>query len=245
MKRDRQTVNLRHAEMLAMIRDRQEILVEELARAFDVSAMTVRRDLQTLEEQGKISRFHGGATVDVRVIAPDEKNRVAQCQRLIARCAAALVNSGDTLLDHLEDKSVNAFTNNAMMVGHRFPDGVEVQLSGGVLRGTRHILTGDLALRNLMDVRADKAFLGCTGISPDGEILCGIPSELAINETMIEHADAYFILADFTKVGKAGTYASFHLEKKGTVITDWNAPQDVVEQLRAIGMQVVQVRREE
>ena len=253
MKRDRQTVNLRHAEMLAMIRDRQEILVEELARAFDISPMTVRRDLQTLEEQGKISRFHGGATVDVRAIAPDEKVRVAQCQRLIARCAATQVASGDTLLingsntalallDHLEGKTASVFTNNAMMVGHRFPDGVDVQLSGGVLRGTRHILTGDLALRNLMDVRADKAFLGCTGISPDGEILCGIPSELGINETMIEHADAYFILADYTKIGKAGTYASFHLEKKGCVITDELAPEDVLTRLRAIGLQVIQAR---
>jgi DeoR/GlpR family transcriptional regulator of sugar metabolism len=256
MKRDRQTVNLRHAEMLAMIRDRQEILVDELARAFDISAMTVRRDLQTLEEQGKISRFHGGATVDVRAVAPDERNRVAQCQRRIARCAASMVASGDSLLingsntalavlDHLEGKSVSAFTNNAMMVDHRFPDGVDVQLSGGVLRGSRHILTGDLALRNLMDVHAAKAFLGCTGISPDGEILCGIPAELGINETMIAHADAYFILADYTKIGKAGTYASFHLEKKGCVITDEFAPAGVLDQLRAAGMQVIQVRAED
>ena len=253
MKRDRQAVNLRHAEMLAMIRDRQEILVDELARAFDISAMTVRRDLQSLEEQGKISRFHGGATVDVRAVAPDEKDQVALCQRLIARRAAALVSSGDTLLingsntalallDHLSGKSVTAFTNNAMVVGHRYPAGVDVQLSGGILRGTQHILTGDLTLRNLMDVHADKAFLGCTGISPDGEILCGIPSELGINETMIEHASTYFILADYTKIGKAGTYASFHLEKKGCVITDEFAPADVLDRLRAIGMQVIQVR---
>ena len=256
MKRDRQTVSLRHAEMLAMIRERQEILVDELARAFDISAMTVRRDLQTLEEQGKISRFHGGATVDVRAVAPDEKSRVAQCQRLIARRAASLVETGDSLLingsntalavlDHLDGKSISAFTNNAMMVGHRFPDGVEAQLSGGMLRGSRHILTGDLALRNLMDVHADKAFLGCTGISPDGEILCGIPAELGVNETMIEHADAYFILADYTKIGKAGTYASFHLEKKGCVITDGFAPAGVLDQLRATGMQVIQARAED
>ena len=256
MKRDRQTVNLRHAEMLAMIRDRQEILVDELARAFDISTMTVRRDLQTLEEQGKISRFHGGATVDVRAVAPDEKSRVAQCQRRIARCAASMVASGDSLLingsntalavlDHVEGKSVSAFTNNAMMVDHRFPDGVDVHLSGGVLRGSRHILTGDLALRNLMDVHAAKAFLGCTGISPDGEILCGIPAELGINETMIAHADTYFILADYTKIGKAGTYASFHLEKKGCVITDEFAPAGVLDQLRAAGMQVIQVRSED
>ena len=92
MKRDRRAVTLRHAEMLAMIRDRQEVLVEELARAFDISLMTVRRDLQVLEEQGKISRFHGGASVDVRPVSSDEKDRVALCQRLIARRAAALVN---------------------------------------------------------------------------------------------------------------------------------------------------------
>ena len=253
MKRDRRAVTQRHAEMLAMIRDRQEVLVEELARAFDISLMTVRRDLQVLEEQGKISRFHGGASVDVRPVPHDEKDQVALCQRLIARQAAALVNSGESilingsntalaLLDHLGGKTVTAFTNNAMLVGRRCPDGVEVLLSGGVLRGSQHILTGDLALRNLMNMRADKAFLGCTGISPDGEILCGIPAELGINETMIEHSNTYYILADYTKIGRAGTYASFHLEKKGCVITDEHAPAEVLERLRAAGMEVIQAR---
>jgi DeoR/GlpR family transcriptional regulator of sugar metabolism len=62
---------------------------------------------------------------------------------------------------------------------------------------------------------------------------------------MIAHADAYFILADYTKIGKAGTYASFHLEKKGCVITDEFAPAGVLDQLRAAGMQVIQVRAED
>ena len=253
MKRDRQSVSLRHAEMLAMIRERQEVLVDELSSAFDISPMTVRRDLQTLEEQGKISRFHGGASVDVRAVSSREKGLVAQCQWMIAQRAAALVSDGDSilingsstalsLLDRLSGKSVSVFTNNARVVGHRYPEGLEIQLSGGMLRGSQHILTGDLALRSLINVRADKAFLGCTGISPDGEILCGIPAELGINETMIEHANAYYILADYTKIGKAGTYASFHLERKGCVITDPDAPPEVLDQLRAIGMEVIQAR---
>ena len=62
---------------------------------------------------------------------------------------------------------------------------------------------------------------------------------------MIEHADAYYILADYTKIGKGGTYASFHLEKKGCVITDAFAPAEVLNQLRAIGMQVIQVKAAE
>ena len=254
MKRDRQSVNIRHAEMLALIRQRQEVLVDDLSREFGISTMTVRRDLQVLEEQGKISRFHGGATVDVRAVPAEEQEEVAVCRRLIARYAASqvtdrdsiLINGSNTalaLLDYLDGKSVSVFTNNSLAPQHRRSASVDLTLSGGALRGSPHILTGDLALRSLIDVRADKAFLGCTGISPDGEILCGIPSELAINETMIEHADAYYIMADYTKIGKTSAYASFHLEKKGCVITDEHAPQAVVEQLRAIGMEVVQVRR--
>ncbi len=251
MKRDRQSVDLRHAEMLALIRERQEVLVEELSQAFDISTMTVRRDLQALEEAGKISRFHGGAAAS---FSPDAegRSRVSLCRQIIARHAASLVQDGDTLLingsntalgllNYAGSKHLSVFTNNGLAVGRRFPDGVEVQISGGLIRGAQHILTGDLAMRNLMDVRADKAFLGCTGISPDGEILCDIPSELGLNETMIEHADRYYILADHTKLGRTSAYASFHLEKKGCVITDENAPEDIVKRLRAAGMEVVRV----
>lgn len=251
MKRDRQSVDLRHAEMLALIRERQEVLVEELSEAFDISTMTVRRDLQALEEKGKISRFHGGAAAS---FSPDAegKSRVSLCRQMIARYAASLVQDGETLLingsntalgllNYAGSKHLSVFTNNGLAVGRRFPDGVEVQISGGLIRGAQHILTGDLAMRNLMDVRADKAFLGCTGISPDGEILCDIPSELGLNETMIEHADRYYILADHTKLGRTSAYASFHLEKKGCVITDEGAPEDIVKRLRAAGMEVVRV----
>ena len=60
---------------------------------------------------------------------------------------------------------------------------------------------------------------------------------------MISHAARYYILADYTKIGKTGTYASFSLEKSGCVITDERANPQVLAQLRAIGMAVVQVRK--
>lgn len=254
MKRDRQSVNIRHAEMLSLIRGRQEIKVEELAKIFGVSLMTVRRDLQALEDKGQISRFHGGATVDVRAALTAEKDDVALYRRLIARYAASLVKPGDhilingsstalSVLSYLDEKKVHVFTNNGAAVGCKYPAGVEITLSGGLLRGQNHIMTGDCTMRNLLIAQGGKAFIGCSGISPSGEILCGIPTELGINETMIGHADEYFILADYTKIGKTGTYASFSLEKSGCVITDERAPADVLEQLRAIGMRVVQVRK--
>lgn len=252
MKRERESVNTRQARMLSMIRERQEIKVEELARAFNVSLMTVRRDLQTLEDRRLISRFYGGASVDASAAAP--KDDAALYRQLIARYSATLVRSGETifingsntalgLMEYTGDRSFTAVTNNGNAVKYRCPAGVSVTLLGGTLRGQSHIMTGDNTMRNLLMTQADKAFLGCAGISSDGELLCGIPTELSINETMIAHAREYFILADHTKVGKAGTYASCSLEKRGTVITDELAPAAVLDQLRAIGMNVIQVRR--
>ena len=254
MKRDRQSVNLRHAEMLAYIREHRQADVEELAAAFGVSSMTVRRDLQILSERGQISRTHGGATADVRPTASAEKDEVALCRRLIACYAATLISSGDRifingsrtalgLLEFVRDRTVHVFSNNGAAVEQEYPSGVDITLSGGSLRGKNHIMTGDCTLRNLLMEQADIAFLGCSGISPGGEILCGIPTELGINDTMISHASRYYILADHTKIGKTGTYASFSLEKSGCVITDERANPQVLAQLRAVGMSVVQVRR--
>ena len=254
MKRDRQSVNLRHAEMLAYIREHRQADVEELAAVFGVSSMTVRRDLQILSERGQISRTHGGATADVRPTASAEKDEVALCRRLIACFAATLISSGDRifingsrtalgLLKFVGDKTVHVFSNNGAAVEQEYPAGVDITLSGGSLRGRNHIMTGDCTLRNLLMEQADIAFLGCSGISPGGEILCGIPTELGINDTMISHASRYYILADHIKIGKTGTYASFSLEKSGCVITDERANPQVLAQLRAVGMSVVQVRR--
>ena len=251
MKRDRQSVNMRHAEMLSLIRQRQEVLVNELCQIFKVSPMTVRRDLQILEDQGKISRFHGGASVDPQAEVTLDRMDVSLCRGWIARYAASLVQDGDcllingsntalALLDHLEGKRVTVYTNNGLVVGRSYPEEVDVRLFGGSLR-VHHILTGDLTLRNLMDIHADKAFLGCIGISPGGEILCGIPSELGINETMIGHADQYYILADHTKMGRSSPYASFLLEKKGCIITDTFAPSEVTDRLQDGDMEVIRV----
>ena len=251
MKRDQQSVNQRHTEMLSLIRQRQEILVHELCQIFNVSPMTVRRDLQLLEEKGQIRRFHGGATIDQENAVSRDRMDLSVCRGMIAHYAASLVRDGDvilingsttalTMLDYLEGKRVTVYTNNGLVVGRSYPENIQIQLFGGMLRAD-HILTGDLTLRNLMDIHADKAFLGCIGISPGGEILCGIPSELGVNETMIAHADKYYILADHTKMGRSSAYASFMLEKKGCIITDDFAPTEVTDRLRDGEMEVVRV----
>ena len=254
MKRDRQSVNDRHARILSLLRERREIKVDELAQMFGVSPMTIRRDLQHLEDRGLVSRFYGGAVAEQRPPAPAEADQVKPSREIISRHPATFVSEGDHIfingsktalgmLDYVEQENVRVFTNNGLVCGKKYPPNLRVTLSGGDLRGLSGILTGDCTMRNLLMEQSSKAFIGCTGISPNGELLCGIPTELAINETMISHSNRYFILADHTKIGVTGTYASLHLEQMGTVITDEMAPPAVIEQLRFIGMRVIQVKK--
>lgn len=252
MQKEHSATSFRQYQMLSMIRDKQEMKVEELAKLFHVSLVTVRRDLQYLEDMGFISRFHGGATVNTSLKSYLTDYGVADSRKLIAKKAASIVEDGDTifingsmtalnLLDYLGDKRVTVYTNNGNAVNTKYNPLITINCLGGTYKGMSHILTGDYAIRNLLETRVDKAFIGCVGISPSGEIISGIPSELVINMMMISHAREYYILADFSKMGKTSTYASVSLESSGTVITDEKAPQEIVRQLEDCGLKVIQV----
>lgn len=250
MKRDRQTVENRRAKILATVRERQEIKVDELAEMFEVSLMTIRRDLQHLEDEGLLNRFYGGATVESKQVPAGGDDELQTYRKALARYVERHLKSGNTVfingsntalevLSLVADKSIRAITNNGNVVGVRYADTVTVTLLGGTVRGGGHVMTGDFTMRNLLMATADVALLGCTGISPDGEILCDIPTEIGVNETMASHATECIIMCDHTKMGKTGTYASSSLEHNLTVVTDELAPMPVVERLRAIGQKVV------
>ena len=240
MKRDQQTIDSRHAAMTALVNERQSIKVDELASLFDVSLMTVRRDLQILEDKGLLKRIHGGA--ESLSASGGSANALANNKIMISAYMASLIQNGDSLfmngsltalnsLLFLEGKNVKVITNNGKAVDMDFPDNINILLTGGILKD--HIMVGDFAIRNLLQSRADKAIIGCTGISPAGEIMCAVPSELSVNEFMHSHAKEYFIVVDSSKIGRTGTYASVSLESSGTIITDEEADRSVLEQLKA------------
>lgn len=249
MKNDQNTIDNRQSSILDMLHKNQEMKVDVLASALNVSLITVRRDLQYLENKGLVTRFHGGARINP-VSDFSEEIQMDQARTAISRYAASLVEEGDSLfingsltasgiLQYLQSKKASIVTNNAFAAGYNRSESIEITLTGGRL--WHHIMVGDFCMRNLLNVYQKKAFLGCSGISPTGEILCDIPSELAINETMISHAETYYILADHTKLGKTESSGRFSLLRPGTVITDDQAQQEIVQELESRGMKVILV----
>lgn len=129
MKRDRKSVDDRQSKILALIQEQGEAKVEDLAHTFDISLMTVRRDLQFLEEQHLIRRFYGGASSLPRQHSMTRAEEIAMYRELISKYAARFVESGDSLfingsqtalnlLQYVENKTISVFTNNGYALGH-------------------------------------------------------------------------------------------------------------------------------
>lgn len=166
MKNNRKAVEERHLKILNMIRERGEVKVEELAKAFQISPMTVRRDMQYLEEEKLISRIHGGAVSLEKanmLLSQDEK--IAICRERISEYAARFIDDGDTLfingsrtalnmLKYAGDKKVLVYTNNCWGIGEEYPDEVTIRFTGGEVRS--NVMVGEYVMRNLLSMTADK-----------------------------------------------------------------------------------------
>lgn len=255
MKRERTFVEKRRNSILEIMQKSPKVHVEELAEIFRVSPITIRRDLQLLEDQEKLIRFYGGAVINAKDSINNQENEVQLYRTLIAKYAATLVEDGDSLfintstnalelLQYVEKNNVTVITNNGRAVNAEHPQGVSVILTGGELRYPKEAMVGEFAERNLQKVFAKKAFIGCTGISPEGGITTENANEVSLNELMIRRVrGTTYILADHTKIGCNSSFRTCEIDKITHLITDEKAPLDIIEALIEKGVQVHQVKK--
>ena len=254
MRINQEDLDKRHGAILQLVRELGEVRSETVADTFHISMVTVRRDLKLLEGKGLLRRTHGGARAlglePVRV--PDSED-VSHCREAISRYAAGFVDDGDTLfingsrtalhlLKYIDGKRVFVNTNNGWAIDEVFPANISVRLVGGLLR--EHVMVGEYTMRNLLEMSANKAFLGCAAVYEDGEFRYDIPTEIGINEAMVTRTDGrLFMLADHTKLisraDQNNRYGSCTYDRPITLITDSLADEGIVGHLREKGIEIL------
>jgi DeoR/GlpR family transcriptional regulator of sugar metabolism len=226
--------------------------VTELAAAFGVSEMTVRRDLRDLESEGKLVRVHGGAVsltaepsfAEIEVERPGVKDA-------IGAAAAAMVDDGQTIvLDigttalalarHLRGRTITVITSNLAayeeLVGE---ESVELVLLGGIVRRNYRSLVGVLAEDALRQLRADIAFLGASGIGTDFGILDTTMVEVPIKRAMMDAASRCVLIADSAKFGMRGVVRVCGPERLHALVTDAGIAPGAQAALERAGVEVV------
>jgi DeoR/GlpR family transcriptional regulator of sugar metabolism len=231
------TLIQRQAAIRELLRKETSLGIPGLAEQFGVSEMTVRRDLDRLEEGGKVRRTHGGAVVSERMAFEFDfaaRRRAHQAQKqAIAKRAVALVRPGQRLIidsgtTGLElacrltafDRLTVITPSLAVASALQFAKGVETVLLGGIVRRGSPDLTG-IVTETLLDLFAvDIAFQGADAIGNDGAMYTGDLRVANVDRAIRNRADRTFILADSSKIGRTALYRHGFVYEADGWITD-------------------------
>jgi DeoR/GlpR family transcriptional regulator of sugar metabolism len=239
----------------------KKVVVADLAEEFGVSQSSIRIDLAKLEARGLLSRTYGGAVLpdqlDQRLIAKKSviqlREEALQAEKeAIGKAVADLIQDGETLMidggsttlyvaRNLTNKHGLSVVTNATNL---LPDllanpEIDIYLSGGSLNRIYETLVGEIAIDVLGRFRTSKAVIGIDGLSLQNGLTATDPIVAATKTKIISAAKELIVACDHTKLDKVCLMPIAPLEKVDVLVTDINAPVELVEEIRSRGPKVI------
>ena len=228
--------NERQRKILHQLKLKDAVKVHELADELGSSESTIRRDINELNQMGKLKKVFGGAVsvggdmvygeTDVAartLINVEEKEKIARyAASLIQDYDFVFLDAGTTtekMIDFLEKKNATYVTNGISHAKKLIQRGFEVHVIGGLLRPATEAVVGETAIDTIRCYNFTKCFLGATGIDLEKGMTTRDISEAAVKAAAVKQSQRTFVLADRTKFGKVSSVSYAALEDV-CIITD-------------------------
>jgi DeoR family transcriptional regulator of aga operon/DeoR family fructose operon transcriptional repressor len=248
----------RQEHIARIVEEHGRARVADLARQFDVSAVTIRKDLLVLETEQRLVRAHGGAIALDRSrpeLAFDIRERLQADEKLrIGAAGAALVHDGESIVMDASTTALSVarqikargawsqltiITNGlrvaSELAGH---PGLTVLMLGGRVRWEALSVVGQLGDGLFSRINVQKAFLGAAGFTLESGLSDATDEEAQIKRSMVAAAREVIAIVDHTKWERAAFATFCPIDQVGVVLTDPDAPSDMVEALRTRGIEV-------
>jgi DeoR family transcriptional regulator, glycerol-3-phosphate regulon repressor len=226
----------RQADIVAQARSTGRVVVEELARRFDFSPQTIRKDLNELCERHLLTRVHGGAIVasgveniayEARrfVAAPEKKAIGAAAAALIPNNCSLFINIGTTTeevaaaLTAHEDLLVITNNLNVAVQLYRAPR-IEVIVAGGAVRRADGGIIGSSAVDLINQFKVDYAIIGASAIEADGTLLDFDYREVRVAQAIMQNARHVMLVADSSKLKRNAAVRIANIGQVQTFVTD-------------------------
>ncbi|PKE32716.1 DeoR family transcriptional regulator [Rahnella sp. AA] len=223
-------------QIMDYLKSHNLVTVEQLVAAIAASPATIRRDLIKLDEQGVISRSHGGVTLNRFIPSQPTTNeklqRSLQEKQAIAEVAAAMVKPGDAVvldagttmlelarnLTHLPLRVITADLRIALFLSE-FKQ-IEVTIIGGRIDDSSQSCVGEHGRRLLRSVYPDIAFISCNSWSLDKGITTPTEEKAGLKQDLAANARRRVLLADSSKYGAYSLFCVMPLTGMTDIITD-------------------------
>lgn len=248
-------IDVRRKKILEILRRDGQVRVAQLSDALGATVVTIRSDLDALEQDGYLERTQGGAIQTMKNYYNLEFQRRKQehmeNKKAIAAAAASLVRDGDTLfinsgtttyftaVELKQRKNLNVVTNSisvAVELGG-LPT-FRVILLGGDISAQYSFTYGEDVKEQISRYRANWAILSVDGVNPGTGITTYHAEESAIDRIMVERAQTPVIVADSSKLGRE-SFSRISTLSSGTIlVTDRNADAALIRQVQEEGVDV-------
>ncbi len=253
----------RFTTILTALQQSGRVSVDSMSGQLGVSVVTIRRDLDALEQKGLLQRTHGGAvSIEPLFYEPFRRDqsfmaqveRAAEEKRRIGRAAAALITPGETIaltpgttttevirgLPMNYNITVVTNTVNVAMELSKRKD-VYVFVTGGHLHGEWFSLVGSAALKSLENMLINTMFIGADGMDAEWGASCFNADEAELNATMMRLARRRVAVVDSEKLGVVANWRICNASELNVLITDTKAADSAIEPFQKLGIEIMRV----
>ncbi len=245
----------RHKLILDKLEQNGFVTVNDLSQEFDVSVVTIRKDLKLLEERKLLFRSHGRAIPSNPYITEHhvhikekinikEKNRIAIAAGLtLEPNDSIIIASGTSVIEFakhvqpVEGLTVLTASLNTALILAENPN-IDVMQLGGMVRPSSSSVVGPIGEKMLAEFTFTKLFLGVDGIDLEFGLSTTNSMEASLNKQMIKAAQKIIVLADSSKFGRKGFGRICGLEDIDQIITDSGIDEVTKNKLIEIGIDV-------
>jgi DeoR/GlpR family transcriptional regulator of sugar metabolism len=230
----------RREQILAVLKAERRLTIADMIERFGCSEATARRDLDLLEKMPGVIRTIGGAIYEglarVREVSFNEKKEQLWLEKeAIARKAASLITDGDVICltggtttfliaRELKNQQAEGITivTNAVNIAMELADcsGIQVVVTGGVLRGSSFELCGPLAEKTVEDLNIGTMFMGIDGLTPEHGATTYSELEARIARLFMARTKRTIAVFDHTKIGRTSLFSIAPLASLNGCITN-------------------------
>jgi DeoR family transcriptional regulator, galactitol utilization operon repressor len=238
--------------ILRSLSERGSLSVSVLSKELGVSEVTIRSDLNDLEERGYLNRSRGGARLALHQSIVERQQLMVEEKNRIARAAADLVRDGDRIMIEagtttallvrqlLGKRDVQIVTNSTLVFAYaRLNPALQITMTGGEFRRETESMVGPIALRTIEGLNVRIAFVGTDGFSLERGMTTHLVEGGEIVKAMRERAEEAWLLADSSKYGRTGFVSVLPLSSIDGIVTDSGLDSEAVRLIEESSLRLV------
>lgn len=246
----------RRTTILKKLEKESHVNVFELSRQFNVSEVTIRKDLKHLEKKNILIRSRGGAIkqslINTDLSIYDRRRKNIKLKEQIGKAAARLISEGETVLldtgttimelaKNLPKKIDITIITNSVDITFRLAEypNIRVIMPGGILRRNSLALVGEQAAESLRNFYCDKYFLSADGVDIERGLMTTNIEEASLAKHNIHNSKMVIALVDSSKFRKMGITVISPLQEIDIIITDSGILPEVLEEITSLGIEVI------